>query len=265
MDYTAYSADGAGDLVPPHRDAASNAVYQTLFDELNERIRNGEWSPGKRLPSIARLAAQYNVSTGSVREALRALQGIGCVTIEHGRGVFVASAGPIDGLAAGIKELTHDAVSVPIEMLICLAETRSILEPETTALAAARGTDSELLEIDRLAKRMEHEAASGHDFVEPDVAFHRLIAFAAHNPVLYRMLDSVNDLFLESRNLTAREPGMTERSVRYHLLIGDALLVRNAPQARLLMLAHMNDTLSSLLSFQARPVTHKQAPLTQRP
>ncbi|MFN8478303.1 MAG: hypothetical protein U0074_10860, partial [Kouleothrix sp.] len=58
--------------------------------------------------------------------------------------------------------------------------------------------------------------------------------------------------FLESRQLTSLEPGMTARAVRYHLLIAEALCDRNAAQARLLMLAHMNDTLSSLLAVEAR-------------
>jgi len=260
MNHTAYSADVAAPGTP-QRDAASNAVYQTVFDELNERIRSGEWPPGRRLPSISRLAKQFDVSTGSVREALRALQGIGCVTIEHGRGVFVASSGSIDGLADAVKELARAAVGAPIELLVSFAETRSILEPEATALAAVRGSDSELFEIDQLAKRMEHQAANGREFVEPDVEFHRLIAYAAHNPVLYRMLDSVNDLLLECRRVTAMEPGMTERAVRYHLLIGEALLARNAAQARLLMLAHMNDSLSNLVAVRARLGEAERRPL----
>ena len=45
---------------------------------------------------------------------------------------------------------------------------------------------------------------------------------------------------------------MTERAVRYHLLIADALRNRNVVQARLLMLAHMNDTVNSLLAIEAR-------------
>lgn len=252
MDPTALSAESISAAGAPQRDAASGAVYQTVYDELIERIRNGEWTPGDRLPSIARLAKQLDVSTGSLREALRALQSIGCVTIEHGRGVFVASAGPIDGLAFGVKELAREAVPPPVGLLVAFAETRSILEPAAAALAAARGSDDELLEIEQLARRMEQQAANGLDFVEPDIEFHRLIAYAAHNPVLYRMLDSVNDLLLASRALTALEPGMTERAVHYHLLIGEALASRNAAQARLLMLAHMNDSLDALLAVQTR-------------
>ena len=59
--------------------AQANAVFQIVFEDLKERIRKGEWLPGDRLPSIIRLAKNLEVSTGSVREALRSLQYIGVV------------------------------------------------------------------------------------------------------------------------------------------------------------------------------------------
>lgn len=223
----------------------ANPVFQVVFDELKQRIRRGEWLPGERLPSIARLAKELGASTGSVREALRSLQSIGLVKIEHGRGVFVT--GP--RRAADAADYLQD---VSIGLIVALAETRQILEPELAALAAERGSAAELAEIERLARQMEQEAQHGLDFVEPDVQFHRRIAAAAHNPVLYRMIESVSDLFLEGRKLTSTEPGMTPRAVRYHLLIAEALRERNAPQARLLMLAHMNDALSSVLAIEAK-------------
>lgn len=223
----------------------SNLVFRIVFEEIKQRIRRGEWLPGARLPSIAQLAKDLEVSTGSVREALRSLQSIGLVKIEHGRGVFVTGSSISTELAGHFQ-------NVSTGLMVALAETRRILEPELAALTAERGTDDELEQILQLAKRMDEEAQQGQDFVEPDVQFHRCIAQAARNPILYRMMESVNDLFLESRKITSVEPGMTARAVRYHLLIADALRDRNAPQARLLMLAHMNDTLNGVLAAEAR-------------
>jgi GntR family transcriptional repressor for pyruvate dehydrogenase complex len=227
-----------------------NPVFQAVSDELKQRIRGGEWLPGERLPSISQLAKALKVSTGSVREALRSLQSIGLVKIEHGRGVFVTGSRSSTDVASHFEH-------VDLGLIVALAETRRILEPELAALAAERGTDEELLSIEQLAQQMEAEAHQGTDFVEPDVQFHRCIAEAARNPVLFRMMASVNDLFLESRKVTSLEPGMTARAVRYHLLIAEALRDRNAPQARLLMLAHMNDSLSSLLAAEARSLVEE--------
>ena len=220
-------------------------VFQLVFSDLKQRIRRGEWLPGERLPSIIRLAKDLNISTGSVREALRSLQSIGLVKIEHGRGVFVVGA-------RRSTDLTSHFQDVNIGLIVALAETRRILEPELAALAAERATAEDLAEIDRLARQMEQQAAQGVDFVEPDVQFHRRIAQAGYNPILFRMMESVNDLFMESRRITSKEPGLTARAVRYHMLIAEALSDRNAPQARLLMLAHMNDVLSGLVAFQSK-------------
>jgi DNA-binding GntR family transcriptional regulator len=49
---------------------------------------------------------------------------------------------------------------------------------------------------------------------------------------------------------------MTHRAVRYHLLIADAIYERNPLEARLLMLAHVNNAINGVLAWQAK--THGQ-------
>lgn len=225
---------------PPPQAKRRRRGYRLLVDELQNRIRHGEWLPGDRLPTISVLAAEFGVGTGSLREALRSLQSLGWVQIEHGRGVFVTGRQVLRGL--------DDLDATVPGMVLALAETRRILEPELAALAAERGSDLELNEVTALAMEMKTLVDLGADFIGPDLEFHRAIARAAHNRVIARMMDSINDLLLESRRITVAEPGMTARSLRYHLLIADAVRSRNASQARLLMLAHMNDALNSILN-----------------
>ncbi len=219
-------------------------VYTAVFEDLQQRIRHGDWLPGARLPSITRLAQDLKVGTGSVREALQSLQSIGLVRIEHGRGVFVASTRPATDLSSHFE-------AVGADQFMALAETRRILEPELTALAAERGTDDELAEIENLAWQMETQAQQGGDFAELDVLFHRHIARAARNPILYRTIESVTDLFLESRRKRRLQPRRSVSTAHYHLLIAQALRSRSAPQARLLMQAHMSDMLNDVLESEA--------------
>jgi len=225
--------------------ARGNPVYRVVLDDLQQRIRRGAWLPGARLPSITQLAKEFHVGTGSVREALQSLQSIGLVKIEHGRGIFVTSSRPSTDLSSHFQD-------VGAGQMVALAETRRILEPELAALAAERGTDEELAEIEGLARQMEEDARQGGDFAELDVQFHRSIAHAARNPILYRTIEGVRDLFLESRRLIVMEPKSTVRTARYHLLIAEALRSRNAPQAQLLMQAHMSDMFNDVLAAEAR-------------
>jgi len=119
-------------------------------------------------------------------------------------------------------------------------------------LAAERGTDEELAEIEGLVRQMEEEERSGHGFAELDVLFHRQIAHAARNPILYQTIEGVSDLLLESRRGILLDPNAVLRALRYHALIADALKSRNASQARLLMQGHMNSMLEEVLASEAR-------------
>jgi GntR family transcriptional regulator, transcriptional repressor for pyruvate dehydrogenase complex len=220
-------------------------VYTTVVETIKARIAAGDWTVGQRLPSITQLAHMFGVGTGSVREAVKVLASLGIIRIEHGRGMFVAST-----QRAQVDPYDYFQ-DVGTGTILALCEARRILEPELAAFAAERGSDAELLSIREQALEMERLAAAGADFFGPDVQFHRQIALAAHNPVLGRMMDAVNDLLMESRKITSLQPGMTTRAVRYHLLIADAVGERNPLQARLLMLAHVNDAIDSVLAWLA--------------
>jgi len=222
-----------------------NRLYNNIFEELQQRIRQGDWLPGDRLPSITQLAKELQVGTGTIREALRSLQSIGLIKIEHGSGVYITGARPSTELSSHFQNLGDG-------LLLALAETRRILEPELASLAAERGTDEELTEIEGLVRQMEEEDKNGNDFAELDVLFHRQIAHAARNPILYQTMEGVSDLFLESRRAILLDPNALLRALRYHALIAEALRLRNAGQARLLMQGHMNSMLDEVLASVAR-------------
>jgi GntR family transcriptional regulator, transcriptional repressor for pyruvate dehydrogenase complex len=220
-------------------------VFTSVAKAIKGRIASGEWVVGQRLPSISQLAQEFGVGIGSIREAVKVLSSQGIVRIEHGRGMFVSSALPLPG------DPYKHFQDIGTGSILALCEARRILEPELAAFAAERGTDDDLRAIREQALVMEQLVAAGEDFFEPDVQFHRQVALAAHNPVLARMMDGVNDLLVESRKFTSHLPDMTRRAVRYHLLIAEAIDERNPIQARLLMLAHVNDAVNSVLVWQA--------------
>jgi len=227
-------------------------VYTSVVQSIKARIAAGDWVVGQRLPSISQLAREFNVGTGSVREAVKVLASLGVIRIEHGRGMFVATA-----RLAQADPYEHFQ-DVGAGSVLALCEARRILEPELAAFAAERGTEADLQAIREQALAMERLVAAGEDFARPDLQFHRQIALSAHNPVLARMMDAVNDLLIESRKITL-EAHMTHRAVRYHLLIADAICDRNAIQARLLMLAHVNDAINSVLAWQADGHDHQRS------
>jgi DNA-binding GntR family transcriptional regulator len=68
-----------------------HAPYRRLADLLAGKITAGDegYRPGDRLPSIHKLAAEHELSPGTVQKALRILKDAGLVEGEQGWGVTV--------------------------------------------------------------------------------------------------------------------------------------------------------------------------------
>lgn len=66
-------------------------IADEVSNWLLEAIRSGRYQSGEKLPSVEELAAQLNVGRSSVREALRQLQALGWITLQHGKGTFVSA------------------------------------------------------------------------------------------------------------------------------------------------------------------------------
>lgn len=60
-----------------------------ITEDLTEKIRNGDYPPDSRLPSIADLVHEYGAARETVRKALHALEEQGLVEIVPGKGVYV--------------------------------------------------------------------------------------------------------------------------------------------------------------------------------
>ncbi len=68
------STDRAHGASAPHGSTRPRPSHREVADELRARIRSGALRPGDRMPTQARLAAEFGVERGTVREALRVLR-----------------------------------------------------------------------------------------------------------------------------------------------------------------------------------------------
>ncbi|MDI1453181.1 MULTISPECIES: winged helix-turn-helix domain-containing protein [unclassified Streptomyces] len=88
------------------RPQRSRTSHREVADELRARIRSGELRPGERMPTQAKLADEFGVERGAVRQALRILQSEHLLTgVSKGAPAIVAAlaqqARPAAGPAAG--------------------------------------------------------------------------------------------------------------------------------------------------------------------
>lgn len=66
-------------------------LYYQLQEIIRARIENGQWGPGQQLPPEAELCAEFNLSRGTVRQALADLVREGMLHRRRGKGSFVAT------------------------------------------------------------------------------------------------------------------------------------------------------------------------------
>lgn len=66
--------------------------YQRIADSLRQRLIEGQWQPGQRLPPERELCEQFDVSQITVRRALQILVEDNLVERRQGAGTFAASA-----------------------------------------------------------------------------------------------------------------------------------------------------------------------------
>lgn len=58
--------------------------------DLRQQIERGDLAPGDALPSEAMLIKRYQVSRGTVRQALASLKAAGLIEVRHGKGRYVS-------------------------------------------------------------------------------------------------------------------------------------------------------------------------------
>ena len=68
----------------------ANPKYRQLKEIIKKEINKGKLKPGDRIPAEERIAEKYEVSLGTVRQAMAELANEGLIYKEQGRGTFVA-------------------------------------------------------------------------------------------------------------------------------------------------------------------------------
>ncbi|MDR7482978.1 MAG: FCD domain-containing protein [Armatimonadota bacterium] len=198
--------------------------------QIRRLIEEGTLRPGDRLPGERQLSARFQISRGTVREALQLLEAIGLLEIRQGEGAFVrASVADADRLRLEWRDwvLRHrDRVR---EML----EVREGLEALAAELAAARRGSAGLAQMAAALDQMTAGSA-GPDIallVDADLLFHDGLLRAAENGVLRDLATTLGRELVPERAAVFDTPGRPDRSVAEHREIYAAVRAGDAHSA----------------------------------
>jgi GntR family transcriptional repressor for pyruvate dehydrogenase complex len=214
------------------RDALPDQIASRLIGLISERRLN----PGDRLPPERELAVTMGVSRSSLREALRALSMLGVTEMRHGDGTYLTALDPAAlmrpfGL---VLSLTEDAMKD-------LFEARRLIEPGLAALAAERIDAPTLEALHRCVADAEDAVGDEDAFMHADLELHGLIAQAASNSILSRVVDSLGGLGVASRRATTGLPGVQRQTISDHREIVAALAAHDPTRAGAAMLRHIEN------------------------
>lgn len=199
------------------------SLVDQALEQLRQRINDGAWSIGQRLPTEPELAAELGISRNTVREAMRVLAFSGLVEIRQGDGSYLrAVVDPLDTLKALSQCSLEQA-----------RETRQIIETEAIGLAALRRTDQDLLALrEALALSGDHYHGDLESYIACDLVFHGRLVDAAHNPTLselYRYFSSVVGAQLrQTLNIHPRRQAVFD----LHIDLLDAVAQRDPERAK---------------------------------
>ncbi|WP_162938513.1 FadR/GntR family transcriptional regulator [Mycobacterium kyogaense] len=171
--------------------------------QLRKAIVSSEFKPGERLPGEAELAATFQVSRATVREALRSLAASGLIRKQ---------VGPAGG--SFVETMDHESLrtmlSGSLETILSLgtvsfAETmdvRRMLEVPAVRLAATNRTEEQAAELERLVDRQEelerevNDAAHDLELFGLGMCIYSLIAAASGNRALAAFVSALNRVTL---------------------------------------------------------------------
>jgi GntR family transcriptional repressor for pyruvate dehydrogenase complex len=223
----------------------TEVVRQSLSDALTERvlglIRDEELRPGDRLPSARALAERFAVATPTLREVLRRLEATGAVEIRHGSGVYV-------GATMGRVVLPNPNLStLHRDQLLQLLDARLVVEPYLAGLAATRREPARLATLEDILGTAERHLSGqpGDDQAlhDANMAFHRAVAAASGNDVLYEVVDSLLWVHASEQLEILQLFDDRARDHDEHRTVLTAIVAGDPEQASELMRAHLADVI----------------------
>ncbi|MGQ9696247.1 MAG: FadR/GntR family transcriptional regulator [Thermodesulfobacteriota bacterium] len=222
-------------------------VNNSVLDRLLTLIDNIESKGERRLPPERSLARELQISRGTLRKVLAALEKEGRIWRHVGQGTFV---GKPPALVSG--EITKVSAEVnPGDIM----EARLILEPKLAALTALRATINELQQMDSFLDK-SRDAIDTAGFEYWDEMLHQEIANATDNPLLISFFILINKVRQSNVWGGLKEISLTpERKKLYyaqHLELLEALKDRDALKAEKLMKIHLETVRDHLLGVQQK-------------
>ena len=228
--------------------AETKTLSEQVFNELKDAIIAGDLEQGSKITED-RLAKQYGISRGPLREAIRRLESIRLlVRVPH----------------AGMR-----VVILTSEIMEEIYTVREALEGMSARLAAQRMSDEDIASLSELLDKHQNsidKSQGKHYFQrEGDLDFHFRIAKASHNKWLIDLLSSeLYQLLRMCRQRSGQTPARPLQALQEHRRIVEAIQMRDPELAELLMRRHISGAWKIVKALLDKEEVDKQKSLEEQ-
>jgi DNA-binding GntR family transcriptional regulator len=196
------------------------SLSDTAYEHIKLNVISLKYRPGSYV-NEAQICADLRLGRTPVHHAVMRLALDGLLEVVPRKGIIVRP--------------------VSLQSVLASVEVRLINEPACARMAAERATDEEIEALASCLKRADSmiEARDVMGLMNIDREFHRILARAAHNPLMLQILERLHEQSLRFwflslsdpahlkavdeehweivRALQARDPGRAEAAIRHHI------------------------------------------------
>ena len=227
----------------------SNKISEHIVEQIRKAIFEARLKPGDKLPAEKELMKTFHVSKATLREALRSLEILGFLEIRKGAsgGAFVTEVDMKTARDSFTNFLLFKNVS-----LKNLSEVRLILEPYVAEKAALSITEENLKRLEKLNKECDYVLKNNIPIEsrKNEIEYHRIIGSISGNPILMFILDFVENLLIDTKEILQPGKEFSQKVLNAHNRIYKALLEREPKKAREEMIKHVREVEKDLLALQ---------------
>jgi len=217
-------------------------LSERVSEVLKNLIQEEGFKPADKFYSEHQLIERLKVSRSSIREAIRILEATGWVTVQHGKGIFIARE-PLHGFEAFKEWLKNNRQDI-LEHF----EVRLLIDPKAAFYAALRGTEQDLSVLKNLCEEYCAKASTAtvEEMIKLDEQFHAAIAKATRNRTLSVLMKTMTTVLFEGWISSLHIPGRIQHTVEEHRRVLEAILQRNPGGAEQAMREHLTKALQDI-------------------
>jgi len=210
-------------------------ISDSVSMQIQQLIAKKELKAGDKLPSQRNLAEQLRVGRPAIREALKRLEAMGIVKVQHGKSSTIEKV-DLNTIMRNVGSILELA---PIDVLQLL-EAKEIIEYKYTEFASERATESDLKAMKRYLEEMEQNKNNPQIHAEADFLFHFTIIKAARNPFITEIMKVLGRMIEKAIEETAIKDDLVgrEKALVFHRSLYRAISRKDGKKAAEILHKH---------------------------